>query len=155
MEKNIDNKILIILAHPSFQRSKFNKSLLNGIEKLDGVTINNLYEIYPDFMIDAEREQKLLKEHNIIVFHHPLYWYSSPAILKEWQDTVLEMGFAYGTNGNALMGKKLLSAVTTGQISSLEKNNKFREFLFPYEQTAKFCKMEYLPPFILLNSAKI
>lgn len=27
---------------------------------------------------------------------HPFYWYSTPALLKEWQDLVLEHGWAYG-----------------------------------------------------------
>jgi glutathione-regulated potassium-efflux system ancillary protein KefG len=36
---------------------------------------------------------------------HLLYWYSTPAILKEWQDLVLEHVFAYGHEGTKLHGK--------------------------------------------------
>jgi len=55
----------------------------------------------------------------MIVFHHPFYWYSSPAILKEWQDLVLEYGFAYGHEGTALRGKKSLSASRLEEASRL------------------------------------
>jgi len=46
------------------------------------VTIHDLYETYPNFHIQVKFEQDLLLAHDIIVFHHPFYWYSSPAILK-------------------------------------------------------------------------
>jgi Flavodoxin-like fold len=66
---------------------------------------------YPDFHINVAREQELLTLHDVIVFQHPLYWYSYPAILKEWQDLVLESGFAFGHMGTRLAGKLLLHAI--------------------------------------------
>jgi hypothetical protein len=68
----------------------------------EAVDISDLYEEYPDFYINVKREQQLLIEHDIIVFQHPFYWYSSPAILKQWEDLVLEFGFAYGPGGTKL-----------------------------------------------------
>ena len=109
-------KILILFAHPAFQKSLINKALLNQVKGIEGVTINNLYEKYPDFFIDVAVEQKLLLEHDIIVWHHPFYWYSAPAIIKEWMDLVLEHGFAYGSKGRALEGKWAISAVSTGSL---------------------------------------
>ena len=52
--------------------------------------------------------------HDVIVFQHPLFWYSSPSIIKEWEDLVLEYGFAYGAAGTRLRGKLCLTAITTG-----------------------------------------
>ena len=49
-----------------------------------------------------------------MVLQFPIYWYSSPSILKEWQDLVLEFGWAYGPGGTHLHGKKLVLAVTLG-----------------------------------------
>lgn len=46
--------------------------------------------------IDTPYEQALLREHDVIVFQHPLYTYSCPALLKEWLDRVLSRGFASG-----------------------------------------------------------
>jgi glutathione-regulated potassium-efflux system ancillary protein KefG len=91
-----------------------NRRLIDAIDGLDGVTINDLYAHYPNFHIDVAREQALLRQHDLIVFQHPFYWYSSPAILKQWQDLVLEHGFAYGQGGTALQGKAFLSAISTG-----------------------------------------
>lgn len=146
-------KGLILFAHPAYQRSRANRRMIDAVRTLDDVTVHDLYEAYPDFHIDVSREKRLLLDHDLIVFHHPMYWYSCPALLKEWQDLVLEHGFAYGENGTALQGKSLLSAVTTGggrEAYGPEGFNRFTvgELLRPFEQTAFLCGMRYLPPFV-------
>ena len=83
-------KILVLFAHPSLERSEVNRPLAAATEAIDSVTLVDLYAEYPDFQIDIDREQARLLEHQVVVFMHPLYWYSTPAILKEWQDLVLE-----------------------------------------------------------------
>jgi glutathione-regulated potassium-efflux system ancillary protein KefG len=147
------NRILILFAHPALQRSRVNRVLIDAVRDLDGVTVNDLYEAYPEFDIDVGAEQDLLLKHDVIVFHHPFFWYSIPAMLKEWQDLVLEHGWAYGHEGTALAGKKLLSVITAGGIEAAyrkEGYNRFtmRELLAPIEQTAFLCAMDYLPPFV-------
>lgn len=156
----MSNRILILFAHPALEKSRVNRQLLRAVLDLESVTVHDLYEAYPSFHINVKQEQELLTSHDIIVFHHPFYWYSSPAILKEWQDLVLEHGFAYGQGGNALHGRKLLSAITTGgneQTYSRQGYNYFtiRELLTPFEQTAQLCGMEYLPPFVVLGTHQI
>jgi len=147
-------RVLILFAHPALEKSRINRRLVQAVQGLEGVTVHDLYEAYPDLHIDVALEQDLLRAHDVIVFQHPFYWYSSPAILKEWQDLVLEYGFAYGHAGTALHGKKFLTAITTGggeQAYRREGHNYFtiRELLAPFEQTARLCGMEYLPPFVL------
>src|SRR5210317_2302988 len=100
--KNFENNILILFAHPALQNSRVNRHLIKYITDLDGVTFHDLYETYPDFHIDVKREQNLLLENDIIVFHHPLFWFSVPAILREWMDLVLQHMWAYGKTGKAL-----------------------------------------------------
>ena len=129
----------------------------DAVVDVDGVTLVDLYAEYPDFQIDIDREQQRLLEHDVIVFQHPLYWYSTPAILKEWQDLVLEHGFAYGSKGTALHGKIFFNALSAGGIEAAyraEGYNHFtiRELLHPLEQTAALCGMVYLPPFALFGS---
>ncbi len=90
----------------------------------------------------------------MVVFQHPFYWYSTPAILKEWQDLVLEHGWAYGHDGHALEGKTLLNVVSTGapeESYSQDGANRFtmRQLLAPIEQTARLCGMDFLPPFVV------
>jgi glutathione-regulated potassium-efflux system ancillary protein KefG len=147
-------KILILFAHPAFQKSRGNRRLVNAIRGLAGVTFRDLYELYPDFNIHVAQEQQLLLDHDVIVFHHPFYWYSSPALLKEWQDLVLEHGFAYGPEATALKDKWLLTVMTTGGGEEAYRHEGYNHFtipelLQPFEQTAWLCKMLYLPPFVV------
>jgi glutathione-regulated potassium-efflux system ancillary protein KefG len=147
-------RVLILFAHPALQKSRVNRHLAEAVRALDGITFRDLYEEYPDLHLNVKAEQELLVAHDVIVFQHPFYWYSSPAILKEWQDLVLEWGFAYGDNGTALRGKKFLTAITTGgppEAYQREGFNYFtiRELLAPFEQTARLCGMEYLAPFVV------
>jgi glutathione-regulated potassium-efflux system ancillary protein KefG len=146
--------ILILFAHPALEKSRVNRQLIQAVKDLDQVTVHDLYEAYPTFHINVSYEQDLLLSHDVIVFHHPFYWYSSPALLKEWQDLVLEHGFAYGQEGKALHGKKLLSVITTGgsvEAYCRQGYNYYtiRELLAPFEQTANLCGMDYLPPFVV------
>ena len=121
---------------------------------MEGVTVHDLYEAYPDFDIDVSREQALLREHDVIVFHHPFYWYSSPAVVKQWMDLVLEYGFAFGSHGTELRGKALMSVLSTGgEKAGYSRQglhgHTLREFLIPFEKTAHLCNMAYLPPFVV------
>ncbi|MEO0407320.1 MAG: NAD(P)H-dependent oxidoreductase [Cyanobacteria bacterium P01_A01_bin.135] len=147
-------RILILFAHPALEKSRVNRQLIRAAKSLDNVTLHDLYEAYPQFDINVAREQQLLVNHDIIVFQHPFYWYSSPALLKEWQDLVLEYGFAYGQDGTMLQGKKCFSAITTGGSKEAYCRQGYnyysiRELLTPFEQTARLCGMEYLPPFVV------
>ena len=147
-------KILIIFAHPALEKSRVNIRLTDAVRNMDGVYFHDLYEAYPDFQIDVDREQKLLLEHDIIIFHHPFFWYSTPALLKEWQDHVLEHGWAYGSHGHALDGKPVMNVISTGgkEIAyCAEGKNHFtvRQLLAPHEQTANLCRMIFLAPFVV------
>ncbi|MEO7413467.1 MAG: NAD(P)H-dependent oxidoreductase [Opitutaceae bacterium] len=147
-------RVLILFAHPALQKSRANVRLLAAARDLEGVTLHDLYEEYPTFQIDVAREQALLLKHEVVVLQHPFFWYSCPALLKEWLDLVLEHGFAYGPGGTKLAGKSLLSAVTTGgpeEAYSHTGHNHFtlRELLAPFEQTARLCGMNWLPPFAI------
>jgi glutathione-regulated potassium-efflux system ancillary protein KefG len=153
-------KILILFAHPALEKSRVNKHLTDAVKDMDGVYFHDLYQVYPDLHIDIEREQELLAEHDIIIFHHPFFWYSTPAILKQWQDLVLEHGWAYGSQGNALQGKIFLNVITTGGAEiayHTEGRNHFtvRQLLAPIEQTANLCKMIYLAPFLVHGTHSI
>jgi len=146
--------VLILFAHPAIAKSRVNRVLASAVRGLPGVTFHDLYEAYPDFDIDVGREQALLAEHDIVVLQHPFYWYSTPALVKEWEDVVLQHGWAYGRDGTALRGKALLSAVTTGGREASygpEGGNRYtvEQFLAPIEQTARLCGMEWRSPFVV------
>ena len=149
-------KILILFGHPAFKRSKINAALREAVENLEGITFHDLYANYPDFLIDISHEQSLCEHHDIIVFQHPFYWYSTPSIIKEWFDLVLEHAWAYGTSGKALAGKVTFQTLTAGGDHTNYRAgglNLFtiRELTTPYRATANLCQMEWLPPFAILG----
>jgi glutathione-regulated potassium-efflux system ancillary protein KefG len=153
-------KILIIFAHPAYEKSRVHKSLVHLAGTIEGITFHDLYESYPDFDIDVDKEQDLLLKHDLIVFQHPFYWYSSPAILKQWQDLVLEHGWAYGRGGTQLAGKYIFNAISAGGREDVYQANGYnrftiREFLVPFEQMAQLCKMIYLPPFVVHDTHRL
>lgn len=147
-------RILVLFAHPAFHKSKTNKVLVDGLSEVKGVTFHDLYQEYPELDINIKREQELLLTHDVVVFQFPLFWYSTPAILKEWQDLVLEHGWAYGSKGNNLKDKLFLCLVTTGgprkayQVGGFH-NHTLNQLLAPLRQTSILCKMKPLPPFVV------
>lgn len=150
----MENRILIIFAHPRFEKSVYHAVLVKHIPESPNITFHDLYEQYPDFNIDVDYEKNLLKEHNIVIWQHPFYWFSSPPLLKQWIDIVLEFGWAHGPSGTALRGKIIFNVITSGgQRSAYKKegHNRFtvQELLTPFNQTASLCKMIYLPPFVV------
>jgi glutathione-regulated potassium-efflux system ancillary protein KefG len=133
---------------------------VEAVTGLPGVTFHDLYQAYPDFDVDVRREQELLASHDVVVLQHPFYWYSTPPLVKQWEDLVLEHGWAYGTGGTALHGKRLLSAISAGGPERAYReggDNRFtmRQLLAPLEQTARLCGMEYLPPFVVFGTHRL
>ncbi len=146
------NKILILFAHPRFEKSRVNRALLHGVDQIPQVTLHDLYERYPDFNVEVEQEQELMTAHQIIIWQHPFYMYGAPPLLKQWIDLVLEHGWAHGRGGDALKGKIIFNALTSGgsrEAYTVSGYNRFtlREFVIPFEQASTLCKMIYLPPF--------
>ncbi|WP_018756357.1 NAD(P)H-dependent oxidoreductase [Paenibacillus terrigena] len=146
-------KILVNIAHPNIEGSRVNAAWLSALERQHNVSINELYKEYPDEKIDVEREQELCLAHDRIVLQFPFYWYSSPPLLKKWQDEVLTYGWAYGAEGNKLHGKELILAVSTGSEAGKYQaggGNHFSmsELLKPFLATSNLIGTVYKPAFI-------
>ncbi|WED22073.1 glutathione-regulated potassium-efflux system ancillary protein KefG [Vibrio sp. JC009] len=146
-------RILVIYAHPEPDASVANKMMIERIKDLEHVRVHDLYACYPDFFIDIEQEHALLLEYDIIVFQHPLFLYSCPALLKEWMDRVLGKGFAFG-KGHLLKGKCWRSVITTGgarEAFAPSGYNRYpmQEILQPFELTATLCQMHWFEPLVL------
>lgn len=153
-------RTLLICAHPALERARVCPTLLRAAAAVDGVSVHDLYETYPDFLIDVEAEQRRLLDHDVVAFQFPLYWYSVPALLKEWMDLVLTHGFAFGHKGTALTGKRLVCGVSTGggaQAYGPGSGNRFsiEEFLRPLEATAHLCGMVWSPPYVVHGAAML
>lgn len=145
-------RTLVVLAHPALERARLNPALVEAARDV-GATVRDLYELYPDFTVDVSVEQQVLRAHDLIVLQFPLYWYSAPALMKEWIDSVWVRGFAYGRSGRALHGKTLLCATSTGAAAaSFSPDGEYRfslaDFLRPFEQTARYCGLTWAEPFV-------
>jgi glutathione-regulated potassium-efflux system ancillary protein KefG len=150
----VPSSVLVLFAHPALERSRAGKALADAAAAVPGVTLHDLYEVSPDLDVDVPREQELLAAHDVLVLQHPFYWYSVPALVKEWFDLVLTLGWAYGPGGDRLRGKRFLSAITCGGPREAytrkgEHRYTIRELLAPVEQTARFCGMQWLGPFVV------
>jgi len=148
---------LILFSHPALETSRANRALVEAVRDLEGVTFHDLYQEYPDFHIDVDREKALMEGHTRIVWQHPLYWYSTPALMKEWFDVVLEYGWAFGRGSTVLHGKRVKSVITAGarkEAYCREGHNRFSiaDFLKPLEQTAGLCGMTWLEPMVFYDA---
>jgi putative NADPH-quinone reductase len=150
-------KVLTILAHGSFAKSRINKAWSEA-NKADGRSvIRELYSLYPEGTpIDVATEQKLITEADRIVFQFPLWWYSAPHLLKKYIDEVFTYGFAFGRSAN-LAPRQLLIATSTGASieayqPGVHNNYALHELLRPFQQTANMCGLTYLTPFVFYNS---
>ncbi len=153
------NTVLVITAHPQMEQSRINRRMMRSAAGLASapsgpVVVRDLYSLYPDYLIDVPAEQALLAQASLVVWQHPIHWYSMPPLMKLWVDDVLSFGWAYGPGGTALRGKDLWLVATTGGPEDSyhpESYNRyfFDAFLPPYEQTAALCGMRFLPPLLL------
>jgi len=152
-------KLIVYYAHPGHRHSHANCEMLAAARTVGKITLVDLYAEYPRFEIDIDREQRRLLEHDVILFQFPMFWYSTPSLLKEWQDLVLEHGFAYGAGGDKLKGKTMMLAVTAAGDDEAYTQHGYqhyplRTFLTPLERTAKLCHMRFPAPYVLYGSLR-
>ncbi|MEJ5056538.1 NAD(P)H-dependent oxidoreductase [Sphingobacterium sp. MYb382] len=150
---------LVILAHPTYDKSFANKTIMEALQnsKLD-LEIRDIHALYPDYKIDVQAEQAALLRHQTIVFQYPFYWYSMPAILKQWFDVVLTHQFAYGSEGDKLKGKNFVPSFTVGSSKESYTTLGFQhfrvyEFCKHLEQTAYHTQMNYIDPIYTYGSS--
>jgi glutathione-regulated potassium-efflux system ancillary protein KefG len=146
-------KTLVIVAHPNMEKSRINKRFMEEIRKQSNVTIHDLYGTYPDEKIDAAKEQELLLENDRIVFQFPFYWYSTPSLLKKWQDEVLAYGWAYGPEGDKLHGKEFMVATSTGgpehaYVAGGYNKYSMSELLKPLQAASNLIGTKFLIPYV-------
>jgi len=150
-------QITIVYAHPYPRRSIAGKALVEAASKLEGVDVRPIYTLYPDFDIDVGAERAALERAKLVVFLHPIYWYSVPGMLKHYFDVVLTKGWAYGEGGGALSDKECLWAVTTGGDDDAysakgRHHHPFEHFKAPVEETMRYCGLRWLDPFVVHGS---
>lgn len=149
-------RVLVLMAHPDLRLSRVNRRLLAAAQAMPAtqVQVRDLYALYPDHAIDIDAEQAATVEADLIVWQHPIHWYSMPALMKQWLDEVMTLGWAYGPGGTALRGKDLWLVASTGGPEAAYQPAGYNRYFFdaflpPYEQTAALCGLRFLPPLVL------
>ncbi len=143
------SKVLVVIAHPDIEKSIGNKTIIEKFKKLKpDAEYDELYKLYPDFKIDIKKEQEKLKKADIIILQFPMYWYNSPSLMRKWFEDVLAHGFAYGTKGKVLEGKKLIVSITTGAPEDAFKEGGFQNYTIDeltkgFHQLANLCSMKW------------
>ncbi len=159
-------EVLVITAHPQLEQSRVTRALLHALAQADParvkarIAVRSLYALYPDYFIDVPAEQAALQAAKLVVWLHPVHWYSMPPLMKLWLDDTLAFGWAYGPGGEALRGKDLwLVASTGGPEDSYRPDGYnryfFDAFLYPYEQTAALVGLRWLPSLVLHGAHRI
>lgn len=147
-------KTLVVVAHPNMKQSGTQQFLLHQFPTTNDVT---WHELDPEGNFDVSAEKALLMAHDRIIFQFPLYWYSVPVNLRQWQDMVLERGFAYG-NGATLQGKEFGIVVSLGepldeyQAGGSEQFT-MSEILKPLQAMAHKLRWRYLKPLVISQFA--
>lgn len=143
-------KVLVVYGHPAPGKSLANRTILETLkEKCPDIEILKLSE--EGFAPHVEEDQKKLVNADVIVFQFPIFWYSYPALMKLWVEETFAHGFAYGSTGTALKGKKLIISCTTGSpteayVPGGPNGHYLKDFFYNFQQLAALCSMEYLEP---------
>ncbi|MCL2566667.1 MAG: NAD(P)H-dependent oxidoreductase [Alphaproteobacteria bacterium] len=133
-------RTLVVVGHQNYEKSNYNKKLVESLKDLPNVDVHVIKENF-----DVSQEQKLLAEHDNIVFQFPFTWYNLSPLFKSWFDKVFVRGFAYGDGGNKLEGKNFAIAITTSSFAEAythSGHNKYTvdEFLTPTKATINFAR---------------
>lgn len=144
-------KTLVVLAHPHVANSSTVAFFKTAVEDEANVT---WHELVPPF--NLEREHQLLSSADRIIFQFPLYWYSAPAILKQWLDVVWNTTL---TSNHLVKGRELGIVVTAAHAAGAFQPGASQQFtiaelLRPYQALAHATGMKYLPPFPVYQFAQ-
>lgn len=152
-------KTIVLLFHPHRSASRVNAALAKAAAEA-GVEVRDEYALYPDFRIDVAAEQAAITDADRIVWLFPMYWYSSPALLKQWEDDVLTYGWAYGSTGTALAGKELMVAVSPGaDAAKYTREGAYTyhvaELLRPFQATSNLISTTFVTPFVTAGAMSL
>jgi glutathione-regulated potassium-efflux system ancillary protein KefF len=149
--------ILIVYAHPYPRYSRANQAMLDALGDIP-VQVRSLYDLYPDFHINAAAEQAALRPARLVVWQHPMHWYGTPPLFGLWMDKVLQHGWAYGPGGDALRDKAVLWAVTTGGAADDFTRCADTDLAVlgqPLRSAAELCGMRWQEPHALHGAATL
>ena len=163
--------VLLINGHEpyDFAKGEFNSTMYAEIEKTLADKVNIEKTIIKEGY-SVEEEQAKFKKADLIIFQFPIYWFSMPAMMKKYLDTVYGYGVFFGMGdaeakygyGNGMMqGKKYMLSITSNAPQEAFNNKdqffeglSIEQFLMNIHKVNEFCGMEALPSFAAYNVIK-
>lgn len=138
----------VIVAHPQLEDSGTQRFLKEATTSLRRIDWHEL-KVNSSGHFDAAAEKKFLKDKKRIIFQFPLYWYSAPAILKQWMDEIFDIA-----DVTWLQNKELGLAVSLGQpLKEYRLGGRegiaLSSLLSPFQAFAKRLQMRLMPLFII------
>ncbi|MBQ0750637.1 MAG: NAD(P)H-dependent oxidoreductase [Roseovarius sp.] len=157
---------LILLFHPNIAKSKANAALQAAAHTIPGAQVVDMQARYPsghiDMHTDGEAEARALLEADRIVLQFPIQWYSTPALLKAWQDAVLtRMYYIHAAaEGDRLAGTPLMIAATAGNTPSAygpggANHFTIDELMAPLKATALRCGLPWHSPHLVFRADRL
>lgn len=153
--------ITVLLFHPTFGKSRANRALADAAREVEGVEVVDMYARYPDEKVDCDREVAGLMAAERLVLQFPVQWYSTPPLLKAWEDEVLSrMYYVHPKEeGDTMKGLPVMVAATAGNTPDAygaEGINLFPlvELLKPLQSTAHRCYWAWSEPYTIYEVNK-
>ena len=152
--------ILIINGHErfSYNEGRLNMTLTLKMQEILSSQYTVKLSILQNGWNIKEEQEKFLWA-NTVIFQMPVYWFSTPALLKRYMEEVYEYGVFYkgGSeygSGGLLNGKKYMLSTTWNSPLNVFGNKKsffegkiVDDILVPIHKTQQFIGMEPLPSF--------
>jgi len=168
-------KYVVIYTHPNPQ--SFNHAILERVKGLlraagHECEVRDLYALGFDPVLgaseadpssgaapppDVEREQRAIGAAGGVVLIYPVWWWGMPAMLRGYVDRVFTLGFAYGIDGDKLVGrltgKKAFIINTLGSTRDVNVHMGYEEAMRRTADvgTLGFCGMKVVEHRFLFN----
>jgi len=153
----------VLVFHPDYARSHANRALGEAAAQLAGVVVHDMGSLYPgprSIDVDAEVERLFSAERLILQF--PVQWYSTPPLLKAWQDVVLTRMYYLRPEqeGERLRDLPVMVAATAGNVPEAYRPDgvnlfSLAELLRPLQSTASRCAWRWTEPFLVYRANKL
>lgn len=139
-------KVLIINGHPKPHESYTQRFFYESVATEETVDFVELSEM----TLENKNARVDLTTYDRILLQFPIYWYSAPALLKQWIDETFRSTMPY------LKHKEFGVIVFFGSAqhkfgSGNAERYTIDEMLKPFEMLANYFEMHYLPPFAVFQ----
>lgn len=157
---------LVLVFHRDLAVSRANAALAAVARTLPDVEVIDMQARYPEARIDlgtdAARDAQMLLRADRIVLQFPVQWYSTPPLLKSWQDAVLTRMYYLEreAEGDRLAGTPLMVAATAGNIAAAygrggQNHFTIDEILTPLKATAHRCGLPWHTPHLVFEADRL